>query len=335
MTTLAAPGGAHRAVTPTAGVTTFGARIRRALFGVSPVETTFERRKFRWDDAAKRDRLEEVGGTFLVGYHAALDDPRPDAVAAAIEAAIPLENRGFAFEGAGMAMALIDAVSPLGGDHLKRYLDGPGNAHVYMAWIGAGWAIARLGGFKRRLARIEPRMRHLAVDGIGFHMAYFHTAKYVDGCAGPDGLPAEVHKSFDQGLGRALWFVEGAGVERVVDRVGTFPASRHDDLWAGVGLACTYAGGVTSAELSRLRDAAAGHAPAFAQGCSFAVAARERAGNMCEHVALACELIWGRSPAEVTSLAVAAGEDLPDGGDVPLYEVWRARIKDAFTKESR
>jgi hypothetical protein len=316
-------------------MTKLGSWTRRKLFGVSPEETTFERRKFRGDDATKRERLEQVGATFLVGYHAALDDPRPEAIAAAIEGSLPPERRGFAFEGAGMGLALVDAISVGSSDHLARHLQGPGHAHDYMTWIGVGWAIARLGGMKRRLARIEPRMRALAADGIGFHMGYFHTSKYVDACAPPKGLPAEVHKSFDQGVGRCLWFVEGAGVDRVIERIRTFPASRHPDLWAGIGLACTYAGGVTRAEIERLRDAASDHAADFAQGCSFAVSARERAGNPTEHSTLACELIWGRPRAAIYALVLAAGEQIPEGAIEPPYEVWRNRIKEAFTKESR
>lgn len=317
-------------------MTTLGGQIRRKVFGVSIADTTFERRKFRGgDDEAKRLRLETVGATFLEGYHAALEDPAPDAIAARIEAAVPLDRRGFAFEGAGMAVAIADAVS-LSGGHVQRFLDGAGGAHVYMAWIGVGWAIARLGGWKRRLARIEPRMRGLAVDGLGFHMGYFKTTEYVDERAAPSSLPPDMVKAFDQGLGRSMWFVEGAGAERVIARVATFPAERRGDLWAGLGLACTYAGGATRAELERVRDGAAAHAADFAQGCAFALSARQRAGNPAEHTNLALELIWRRPPTEVTALSFAAGEDLPpEGGSEPPYEVWRTRIKDAFTKENR
>src|SRR3712207_8380154 len=55
----------------------------------------------------------------------------------------------------------------------------------------------------------------------------------------------------DQGLGRSLWFVQGADVRRIPATVNAFPAERRPDLWSGLGLACGYAGGRTRAEVDR------------------------------------------------------------------------------------
>ena len=83
----------------------FGAGLKRALFGIAPAETSFARRRFRGDSAAVRERLERVGGCFAAGYHAGLEEPGREALAARIERWIDREHRGFAYEGAGMALA--------------------------------------------------------------------------------------------------------------------------------------------------------------------------------------------------------------------------------------
>src|SRR4051794_26900311 len=81
------------------------AGIKRALFGIDPRETTFARRGFHVSgneaEAPVRERLERVGATFVTGYHAALEEERPEPLAARIDAEVEREFRGFAYEGAG------------------------------------------------------------------------------------------------------------------------------------------------------------------------------------------------------------------------------------------
>ncbi|HZI13837.1 MAG TPA: DUF1702 family protein, partial [Myxococcus sp.] len=143
-------------------------------------------------------------------------------------------------------------------------------------------------------------------------------------------------RAFDQGLGRGLWFVEGAGVERIIGRVRGFPAGRQPDLWAGVGLACTYAGGVERPALERLREAAGPHLPQLAQGAVFAARARQRAGNLAPHNALACEVLCGRSSEDAAALAELALERIgAQEAPLPRFERWRQRIQQDFTPAVR
>src|SRR5206468_3903957 len=57
--------------------------------------------------------------------------------------------------------------------------------HPYMAHVGAGWALARLGlarfGSTRRRAfeRMDRVLRWLAIDGYGFHEGYFRPRRAV------------------------------------------------------------------------------------------------------------------------------------------------------------
>jgi hypothetical protein len=315
----------------------FGAGLKRALFGISPAETSFARRGFRGEAGAVRDRLERVGQCFVAGYHAALEESGEAAVAARIEAEVDREFHGFAYEGAGMALALLDTLTPplLGRrDRLSRFLAGPGDAHAYIVAVGAGWILARLPlRPERLLARLDPVMGWLALDGYGFHEGFFHWPRAVSRQEVPGKLRGYARRGFDQGLGRSLWFVEGADVERLPRTIGAFPAARQPDLWAGLGLATAYAGGRSEAEIAELRRAAGAFLPELAQGVAFAAKARERAGNPAAHTEMAARVICGAGAGEAAAVTDQTLLNLPaDRPDEPAFEVWRRRIQDHFEK---
>ena len=177
-------------------------KLRRSLFGISPTETSFARRGFSTGEKEVRQRLEKIGGIFVHGYQAALDYTDPEKLAPHLEA-VELEFRGFAYEGAAMGLTLLDYLTPWTKSRLKILLNGSGNRHVYMVYVGAGWALARL----RRpahhfLARFDPLLSWLAVDGLGFHEGYFKWRRYYEDQAAPKGLSGYACRVFDQGLGR-------------------------------------------------------------------------------------------------------------------------------------
>ncbi|HEX9941410.1 MAG TPA: DUF1702 family protein [Thermoanaerobaculia bacterium] len=316
---------------------TVGAALRRRLFGISPEETSFARRRFRGEAAAVRERLEQVGLCFVQGYNAALEDDRPLPLAARIEEEVEREFRGFAYEGAGMALALLDALTPGRRNRLSRFLAGPGDAHAYIIHIGAGWILARLPlSPERLLARLaDPVLRWLALDGYGFHEGFFRWPRAVVRQEVPRKLRGYARQGFDQGLGRSLWFVDGADVRLIPRTIGAFPAARRAGLWSGVGLACGYAGGRTRAEVEELRRAAGPWAPQLAQGVAFAAKARERAGNPAAPTELACQVICGMSAAGAAAVTDAALAGLPaDRPGEPAFEVWRRRIQEHFSEGS-
>jgi hypothetical protein len=306
-------------------------RIARRLFAIAPGETSFERRGFRWDSETVRQRLEGVAGRFVEGYHTALEEVSAEDLAARL-GAVPAEVSGFAYEGAGMALALLDTLTPWRRDRLDAFLRGPAAPHNYLVHVGAGWILARLLlSPERLLARLDPLLGWLALDGYGFHEAFFHPARTVARHEVPAKVRGYARRVFDQGIGRGLWFVEGAGPQRLKTTISSFPADRQGDIWSGTGLACAYAGGRDRAAVEEIRKHAGEHAPQLAQGIAFAAEARRRAGNPAPQTGLACEVVWGLDAAQVADLAVRAGEGLRADGEEPSYEVWRRRIREQFT----
>lgn len=316
------------------------ARWRRRVLTPDIAETSLAVRGFHVKSEAARDRLETVGRTFLTGYGLAAQASRPLDAEAGLEQ-VPAEFRGFAYEGAAMALAVRDGLPVGGSRHVAQFLGGRADAHVYMAYVGVGWAMARIPRFRyAALHAPDPVLRWLVLDGYGFHQAYFRTDTYVHGrhrrerlrwpAGGPSWYAARV---IDQGIGRAMWFVAGTDVDLLHAMVQRFPEHRRADLYAGTGLAAGYAGGADEAELRRLRELAGEYAGDLAQGASFAAGARVRAGLVVPHNEVATGVLCGCSPEAAAAVNDRALFDLPADSDTPAYEVWRQRIRAHYTTE--
>jgi hypothetical protein len=211
-------------------------------------EVTFLRRGFYARDLQTCGYLEQIGRVFLNGLEYGMTVPAESDIAARLET-VPWEYRGFAYEGAAMALTILDGMLPVGSKRLDRFVTGPAVHQVYTAHVGAGWAMARLPRvLQSRVQPRDPLLRWLALDGYGFHEAYFRTPLVVAGQR-PPRLPLgwrtrarDATHVIDQGIGRALWFVCGADTDRLAETIAGFALSRRPDLWSGVGLAAAYAG---------------------------------------------------------------------------------------------
>jgi len=315
--------------------------LRRRLLTPDLSEASFDKRGFRAHDLASQTQLETVGRTFLAGFGFAAEATGP-AHAQRLLDTVDKPLRGFAYEGAAMCFAILDAIGLRGG-RIREFLAGGGRQHVYMVHVGMGWALARLPRpLWRRALPADPLLGWLALDGYGFHQAYFHTERYVrrqyqdPSFAWPlDARQAAAHRVIDQGIGRALWFVEGADVDRLATTIEGFAPARHADLFAGAGLAATYAGGVGRTELESLRRRAGRYVPQLAQGSAFGAEARLLAGLTTSHTALATDVLCGMTPQRAAAVTDAARIDLTDGGPAPDYEIWRQRIATQFASSGR
>lgn len=308
-------------------------QVRRRFLGLSPAEASFARRGFIAVKDEARRHLEQIGVTFLNGYHAALEEPELVPLARRL-AAVEIDLRGFAFEGAAMGLALLDSFTPWRKNRWRTFTERLAEAHVYMMHVGLGWALARSGrGVESRLTRLDPLLGWLVVDGYGFHEGYFAWPNYIERRTMPAHLHGYSLRVFDQGLGRSIWFVKGADVAAVANAIDKFPSARRSDLWSGAGLACAYAGGCGRAAIDSLQTAAGPHLPALAQGVAFAAKTRQRAANLNAHVEIVCRMIWGHSGEQTAAITDAALADLRADGALPAYEVWRRRIQHRFASE--
>jgi hypothetical protein len=317
--------------------------LRRKVLTPNASATKLEVRGFNVKNAASKELLETVGGIFLTGFGEAVEASTPAAAEEPLEK-IPEQFRGFAYEGAGMGFALLDGLPGGGGGRVDQFLAGRGDAHNYMVYVGVGWAMARLPRFRwPRPEGLDPMLRWLALDGYGFHQAYFRTRRYIDeqyqdkDFSWPDRV-CYANSAIDQGIGRAMWFIAGTDPQVCAAMIDKFVEPRRADLYSGAGLAATYAGGVTEDELRQLWELAGTYRPQVAQGSAFAAEARVRAELVVPHTHLATQVLCGMTPQRAAQVCIATRPDAagPDpDGDQPLYEIWRQRIAGEFVSLGR
>jgi hypothetical protein len=308
--------------------------IRNRIFTPHAREVTFERRGFHSPGPQQQANLENVGLMFLEGFKTGMMGRGMADIASSLDA-VERPFRGFSYEGCAMALAVRDAFRPVGRHWIRDFLAGPAAPHIYMAHIGIGWAMARVPSMRWRAIMPEDEvLRWLALDGYGFHQAYFHTSRYVDRqYQGRIALwqPAEyASRAIDQGIGRALWFVNGSDVEGVAKTIARFEASRHGDLWSGAALASVYAGGATEGDLKLMLELAGPHGPDAAQGAAFAATARLTAGLVTPQTEASARIYCAMSVEEAAAVCGQALDALSEGGSEPGYELWRKRIRQQF-----
>lgn len=315
--------------------------LRRLLLTPSLDEVTFARRGFPVTPSDVTRDLEAIPQAVVCGFEWGIDARDLWEVERRLSL-VDAGMRGFAYEGATMAFTVLDAMGGGRGRRTRDLLLGSGQPHIFLAYIGIGFAMARLPRplWKKVLPDLDgtpyhPTMSWLAVDGYGFDLAYFKTKRWVDRQEVPApypwlGRPDYFPRAVDQGIGRALWFIHGGQVPDVGAAVERFASHRQADLWSGVGLAATFAGGAGADHLTALRRAAGEHWTELAQGAVFAAKARDYSGFVPPHSAAACAALTGLSVAAAASLADDVAVDPADTGSVTPYEVWRTRVREHF-----
>lgn len=315
--------------------------LRRLLLTPSFRAISFAGRGFPAQPGAATRQLEAIPQAVICGFEWAMEVREQWEIERRLALVEP-EMRGFAYEGATMAFTLRDMMAGGRGHRTRDLLRGAGIPHTFLTYIGIGFAMARLPRtlWQRVLPDLTgtpyfPTMSWLAVDGYGFDRAYFDAARWVTRQERPapypwEGRPDYFPRAVDQGIGRALWFIHGGRSPDVADAVAAFPAVRQADLWSGVGLAATFAGGWDSDGLAALCRKAGQHHSHLAQGAVFAAKARHFSGFAPWHTETAIDAFAGMSVAEAAELAdnVAAAGFEP--GAEPDYEVWRARVRAHF-----
>lgn len=296
-------------------------KLLRPFFGVSQADAT----AFSPGDQQAARRLETVISTVTKGCQITLQHSRPEALTLRLNAVEP-ELRGYAYEGAGVGLAALDCMLPWE-NRTKDFLDGPGAPYIYAVHIGAGLGLARL---KRRpepfLKRLDPVLGWIALDGYGFHEGFFARRTFVEQQKVPTHLSAFGVRCFDNGVGRAIWFLVGGNIDQIAPKIGAFPVARQAALWSGIGLACGYTGGVERAAIEMLRAAAGSYMTDLAVGIATGANARHRAGSPAYYAELACEIVCGMSSASASEMVERAFENLPIHGAEPAYAIWRQRI---------
>ncbi len=302
--------------------------LLKPIFGVSEEFTSFNE-----DDYQASQRLKTVVRAVTKGCQITFQSSNFAILVSRLNL-FDVELRGYAYEGAGIALAALDSLLPWG-SRTRAFLDGPGSEFIYAVPLGAGMGLARL---RRKpeafLKRLDPVLGWLILDGYGFHEGFFSSQRALKEQKVPRSLSAYGRRVFDHGLGRSIWFTSGTDVAHVAEMINAFPKARRADLWSGVGLACGYTGGADRAAIETLKGLVGEYAPQLAMGVAIAANARHTVGNPSRYVEVACETLCGVSSQIASHMVDVARENLPPDGVEPAYEVWRQRLVAQFVVTS-
>lgn len=288
-------------------------RIVERLLKIRPEEASFKARGFDVCDPTVSRKLEQMLESFIGGYNLAVETQDKVELSRRLYAAFDNHHVGFAFEGVGLYLAMLDMLIPGVPYRLDSYFKGAGEHHDFIVAVGAGFAIARipwgLRAMEGYLRTLDPLIAWCVPCGYGFHEGFFKHKRFIDE-AGP--LPASLsplgRQLFDSGLGRSLWWVKGADPSRIHAAIDRFPEDRRAELWAGIGIAACYAGGVGVSELQSLDELSGPYRADFLSGLPFAARLRQKAGNYSDTTELACRTLLDRSTDKVADMAELAAD---------------------------
>jgi enediyne biosynthesis protein E3 len=290
----------------------------------------FGARGFRTDRPAERAILEEHARNFLRGFNLAAARWSPPHEE--LHERIPDEERGFAYEGAGMYAGLLDLVTAGRARALRRLLAGPGDRYVHLTNVGAGWLFtpARV-SLVPRLPE-EPLLRWLALDGSGFGRVYFGGKPALRRLAAARVGPRRQARL--AGAGRALWFVESGHPDGIAETIGRLAPAARPHVWAGVGLAVTYAGAAADPALDRLATLAEPHHDHFTQGVLFGAAARHRSGIVPAHTRRAATRFLDVSVDEAARWCETTAGPQPSA-DIHAFLRWKHGLRELAAERRR
>jgi hypothetical protein len=214
----------------------------------------------------------------------------------------PPEFRSVAYEGASFEIALKD-LKEHSLDQWIEFREACGTKHTFHIDIGLGWAFAKAGVFPDSLlSSMQQAVKWMVFDGIGYYYALFKGRTTLKAKIIPPEINGESLNSFDQGVGRRLWYMARGNTNEVNALVAGFPEGRHPDLFRGIGIACGYVGGNKENDLKDLLEISGSCHKQLQTGIVLAAISRIASNSVNEDIDRACRIICNKSVIESTSL---------------------------------
>ncbi len=319
--------------------------LKKAFLGVNDKESSFEKRGFLISNEKHRANLENIIRAFLEGYRIAMKHHKdPKKIVKKIENKFDNHLVGFAFEGSGMSFAVMDVLFPKQHSRLRKFIENELKHHDFIAAVGAGLAIGKapfgLRKMEKYMRKLDPRMAWCVPDGYAFYKGIFETKKYIDLAQdAPSGFPEYAKNVFDSGLGRAIWWAKCGSPKHIKQTIDAFPKERQAELWSGIGVASTYAGGVEYDYLDELVVFSGDYKVDYLSGIPFSAKMRQKGGNYSEWTEKACQRLLNASIDEVANMTNSLlDETLDETLDKDYlmrfgYDIMRMKMKEAITKQ--
>ena len=221
-----------------------------------------------------------------------------DEVIAFLETESP-EYRSVAYESASYEIALEELKSNQQLNHWKQFRELCAGQHTFHMDIGLGWAFAKTGlNPQPHLLKLQPLVKLMVYDGMGYYYGLFKGRSTLKNKEIPEIEYGGIH-GFDQGLGRRLWYMAKGDVNAVNELIEKFPASRHHDLFRGIGIACGYVGGNEKGDLEYLFEISRENKKQLQLGVVLAAISRIASETISENSNMACRIICNKTTDEL------------------------------------
>jgi enediyne biosynthesis protein E3 len=204
------------------------------------------------------------------------------------------EFRSVAFEAASMSILSSDLKkngnSP--SDQWNNFFAAHKSLHKSQLLTGFGWALAlHEKNPSDFLDQFDPLISMRILDGYGYYHGLLRSRRSVQNIQIPNYITEDLLFAFDQGLGRALWYLSKGDLEKLMTMLEKFPAQRKENLWRGIGTASAYVGGIDSGIYQELNLLAANYSKQFVVGIIFAIRTRMQSNSVTEYIQEACRTL--------------------------------------------
>ncbi|MDF2451661.1 MAG: hypothetical protein K0S26_1165 [Bacteroidota bacterium] len=231
-------------------------------------------------------RIEKIKTIFQVSRDLTLTSPDLKELILQLDQTEP-EFRSAAYEGASMGIALNDLNKNEILTSWNLFAE-RAPAHAVQIHVGLGWAVAQQNYSVLPFFGItDVLLSSRVLDGYGYYDGIFRQRSSIKGQKIPEAIQPEMLSSYDQGIGRSLWYISKGDVTKIHELVSAFSLERRAALWTGIGVACAYVGGCDKDLLTSLFESAQELQNNLITGAMLATKSRLQASALTEDVKLA------------------------------------------------
>jgi hypothetical protein len=243
-------------------------------------------------------------------------------------ASLDPDLRFFGLEGAGMGVLARETRDPGAEGWIERFLEhtSPDNAIAF--YTGCGMRLALRGGDHTQvIQRFSSLDRWFVLNGLGFMRVILDFGRQRRKREPLAGLNRSEQRIADRGIGRACWFRGYGDIAAVAATAHAFSVDRRPDVWQGVGVASTFAGGVEPEALVRLFALAAPYQAELAIGAVISAGTRFNLGAVTLYTQRAAEILAGQSPEQCSALLGEARRSVGQATSLEAFEAaWHAGL---------
>lgn len=232
------------------------------------------------------------------------------------------------YESASMAIALKDFEE---NNNLLRWkvFAGGTRHHKAQVYIGLGWAIAKRNIiFSSIIDHLDPKLNYRVADGCGYYDGSFKQRQTIINQQFPVYLPPAALTIYYQGVGRSLWYSNNADIEKVTEKIKSFPHSIHAALWRGIGVAVAYVGGCDEIDLKSIFKHAEEDGMQLACGAALAAKSRIDANTLTRDTNR-CYRMWFHLAEKDNMLPISS---VSSESDEKVYLNWMMQVELALSK---